>query len=350
MENSDSGKLTPVRRTQNTFARGVLNLSICLAVALSCMSSHLFAEEVYNNLDAPTIGFWWGAGPQSDPHRMAGPDRTSQQFDLRGNHTITNVDLQLVRGGNPTGSVTFEIWEDDGFGFPGRPVGTLGSIEDISTFEPAFESFDEVVALGSEPTVSFDTVVSGLNPALPHHVVIDYTEATGIDTDGFRWLVTGGVDGEGPQTLVVGSDFPRLVAPLDEEGYGFGATPDLFSPSGDWILQSEIPAFDAFGDFRFANTTMSITAVPALTDGDANLDNEVNFADFLILSENFGQAGTWREGDFDGDGTIDFPDFLALSANFVGPANASAASVPEPTAQSIALFGLLGMIGFRKRR
>ena len=85
-------------------------------------------------------------------------------------------------------------------------------------------------------------------------------------------------------------------------------------------------------------------------DGDANLDDEVNFADFLILSENFGELGDWRQGDFDGDGQIRFPDFLALSANFGGTANASAAAVPEPTAQSIALFGLLGLIGFRKRR
>ena len=91
------------------------------------------------------------------------------------------------------------------------------------------------------------------------------------------------------------------------------------------------------------------------TPGDANLDGVVDFPDFLALSEHFGEGSRrdprgWSQGDFDGDGEITFPDFLILSENFGAVAAASAASVPEPTAGSIALFGLLGLIGFRKRR
>ncbi len=51
--------------------------------------------------------------------------------------------------------------------------------------------------------------------------------------------------------------------------------------------------------------------------GDIDDDGTVTFADFLILSANFGQTvdpGT--NGDIDGDGTVAFPDFLVLSANF----------------------------------
>ena len=92
------------------------------------------------------------------------------------------------------------------------------------------------------------------------------------------------------------------------------------------------------------------------TPGDANLDGVVNFPDFLALSEHFGEGSRrdprgWSQGDFDGDGEVTFPDFLILSENFgTVAAAASAASVPEPTAGSIALFGLLGLMGFRKRR
>ena len=93
------------------------------------------------------------------------------------------------------------------------------------------------------------------------------------------------------------------------------------------------------------------------TPGDANLDGVVDFPDFLALSEHFGEGSrrdprAWSQGDFDGNGEVDFPDFLILSENFGGVAAAatSAASVPEPTGLSIALFGLLGLIGFRKRR
>ena len=230
---------------------------VCL-VALLFTSSEIRAEEIYNTLDAAPFGYWWGGGPASDPAPDAGPDRTSQQFDLRGNHTVTEVALQVSRGGTPTGSVTFEIWEDDGFGYPGERVGTLGAIEDISIFEPA-----DPEDLGSEPTLTFDTVIGGLNPALPHHVVIDYSEASGVGADGFRWAVGGGEEGTGPATLAVATEFPRLTSPLDDEGYGLGATPDLFSPSGDWIRISEIPFFGNIPpEVQFSNFKMSINAVP----------------------------------------------------------------------------------------
>ena len=49
--------------------------------------------------------------------------------------------------------------------------------------------------------------------------------------------------------------------------------------------------------------------------GDTNLDGNVDFADFLQLSANFGKlAASWSNGDFDGSGEVDFGDFLALSA------------------------------------
>ena len=314
MHSSDSKTFGQTPRTQNTFARGAFQLSICLAVISSCNSSHVLAEEVYNNLDSTTIGYWWGAGPLSDPDPMAGPDRTSQQFDLLGNNTVTDVALQVVRGGMPMGSVTFEIWEDDGFGYPGEHVGTLGSIEDISTFEPAFDSFSEIVDLGSETTISFDTVVTNLNPEIPHHVVIDYAEASGVASDGFRWTVAGGEDGNGPETLAVATDFPRLTSPLDDVGYGFGATPDLFSPSGDWIRQSDIPIFENFPSVvKFANFKMSVEAI-SLPPG---------------IMGNPGLKGRIPPGLTDG---------------------LPAAAVPEPASLSIALFGLLGLIGLRKRR
>jgi len=84
--------------------------------------------------------------------------------------------------------------------------------------------------------------------------------------------------------------------------------------------------------------------------GDVNLDGTVNFPDFLALSANFGQAGrTWSQGDFDCSGDVAFPDFLALSANFGRSAGANAASVPEPNATLLALFAVLGILGWRRR-
>ena len=67
--------------------------------------------------------------------------------------------------------------------------------------------------------------------------------------------------------------------------------------------------------------------------GDADLDQDVDFADFLSLSVGFGENGGWGQGDFDGDGETKFEDFLLLSENFGKTADldvSEAASVPEP--------------------
>ena len=82
--------------------------------------------------------------------------------------------------------------------------------------------------------------------------------------------------------------------------------------------------------------------------GDANLDNEVDFSDFLILSENFGDTGSWTSGDFDLDGAVQFADFLLLSENFGEVAAATA--VPEPSGVTLAALGLLGLVRSQRRR
>ena len=54
-----------------------------------------------------------------------------------------------------------------------------------------------------------------------------------------------------------------------------------------------------------------------LTTGDMDGDGEVAFADFLILSGDFGQTDVgYTQGDLDCDGVVGFNDFLILSGNF----------------------------------
>lgn len=51
-------------------------------------------------------------------------------------------------------------------------------------------------------------------------------------------------------------------------------------------------------------------------NGDVDFSGSIEFADFLSLSDNFGNAADWRGGDLDADGVVGFPDFLILSDNF----------------------------------
>ncbi len=84
--------------------------------------------------------------------------------------------------------------------------------------------------------------------------------------------------------------------------------------------------------------------------GDLDGDGAVAFADFLVLSTNFGQnVSTYGEGDVDCDSSVAFADFLVLSTNF-GQTLGAVSSVPEPTAGAAAIhFALLSLLA-RKRR
>ena len=64
--------------------------------------------------------------------------------------------------------------------------------------------------------------------------------------------------------------------------------------------------------------------------GDADGDFQVQFSDFLVFSDNFGNRGDWTQGDFDQDELVQFSDFLLLSDNFGKTATISAVQIPEP--------------------
>lgn len=85
--------------------------------------------------------------------------------------------------------------------------------------------------------------------------------------------------------------------------------------------------------------------------GDADLDGDVDFQDFLALANGFGQENGWAGGDFDGDGQTAFLDFLAL-ANSFGQTSAAAdtQSVPEPVSGLLLLVGVTGLLSLRRRR
>lgn len=118
---------------------------------------------------------------------------------------------------------------------------------------------------------------------------------------------------------VTPADIDRLLVAIDNE-----SGRELFDLNQDGVVSGLDATFwiEELVDSRF---------------GDADLNGEVNFADFLVLSRHFASSNTgWAEGDFDGSGTTDFTDFQQLSANF-GFERSAVVPVPEPSESAVLL-------------
>ena len=118
---------------------------------------------------------------------------------------------------------------------------------------------------------------------------------------------------------------------------------DAFDCSGNGALNV------ADADCSDAASLNGMLSAANLISGDADGDGQVQFSDFLILSNNFGLPGQYTDGDFDADGEVQFSDFLTLSQNF-GVSSPKAAAVPEPVGTYLALCGVLSLGAYRRRR
>jgi T5SS/PEP-CTERM-associated repeat protein len=130
-----------------------------------------------------------------------------------------------------------------------------------------------------------------------------------------------------------------LMSASDVLGTFQQVTYDLATLNADFVsadgkqLRSLDTASDQRGMFRtisYASDSIELINYLAIA-GDTNGDRDVDFGDFLTLSENFNQAGTWIDGNFDEDDSVLFGDFLLLSQNFGIGSSIAAQSVPEPT-------------------
>lgn len=96
--------------------------------------------------------------------------------------------------------------------------------------------------------------------------------------------------------------------------------------------------------------------------GDADGDGEIQFPDFVVLANNFGNSGTYTDGDFDCDGEVQFGDFVILANGFgqssegaqMGGQVAAAAShqtaaVPEPATFCCLMIGGLLLLSSGRR-
>ena len=173
-----------------------------------------------------------------------------------------------------------------------------------------------------------EPLISGTNSSLPNGEVV---------------LWSADKDALAPPPTHSGKGIFRYVQVATEpitRGISFDGI--SFDCNGDGLLD----VLDA--DCVTSASLAGMLSAANLVQGDTDGDGRVDFDDFVTLSNHFGSPGKYTDGDFDVSGKVDFDDFVILSRNF-GQSSAVASAVPEPPGVGV-VFGMLGLIGFRRRR
>jgi hypothetical protein len=169
---------------------------------------------------------------------------------------------------------------------------------------------------------------------------------------------SGGPLGTGVQ--VGGADFVAKlgIAPNADGQDGYrdwsqdsigGTIPPLARSADVTIMTQRLVGNAADGYLDLINLDLSTSA--ARIPGDANNDGKVNFADLLILAQNYGKSPgqTFDTADFNNDGGVGFDDLLILAQNYGFGTGTVATPVPEPASVSMLALAA-GAIGARRRR
>jgi hypothetical protein len=165
---------------------------------------------------------------------------------------------------------------------------------------------------------SVASTVYAFNAAVPS-VQVAFSEDVGASLSASDFVLTNVTTSQTVTSLTVSYNTSTNIAT-------FTTSTGLPLPDGNYEL-----AFISAGITDAAGNTLAATSPAAffVLAGDANRDRTVDFADLVILSQNYGQVGrTFSQGNFDysADGSVDFADLVILSQRY----NASVLTTPEP--------------------
>jgi probable HAF family extracellular repeat protein len=318
--------------------------------------------------------------------------------------------LAIGLGINASGQVTGNTSEakKEGFLFtPSTPNGNSGSVIRVGTLPPSQIGFGTGINnYGQVTGTSFGAFVwtpdapnattgqiTRLAPALNSSQVTlainnsgsitgPYTEQNGTVTRSFLWTPTtaNGSSGSyvdlgtlgGPTRANGLNDLDQVVGDYGASASGFLWTHETGIKDLNTLLDPSAASWSVLHAYAI-NNAGQIGAAALLTQngqtsehfvlltpenpvallGDANGDGRVNFADLLILAQNYGKTGGLAQGDFNADASVGFDDLLILAQHYGEMANVGAAvgtsAVPEPACLPIIGCSVLAILARRRR-
>jgi hypothetical protein len=199
-----------------------------------------------------------------DYHRMTLPGTYTVVADAPGylSRTFTNVS---VAGTNPT-RLDFRMSAPETV----RPTITGATLDASDSRQPISIAFSEFVGESLQPG---DLTLTNLTTGQTQPFTLNYNDATQVARLTFASAL----------------------------------------PDGQYRISI---ANNAISDVA-GNAMLATTRELTFLRGDANGDAAVNFADLLVLAQNYGQSSrTFSQGDFDYNGSVAFSDLLILAQNY----------------------------------
>ena len=306
---------------------------------LAIFDDLLSADQIMNLYDGSATPETVGPGEPFDPIIIVEPEPpVLPEGALPA--TILSVSSNLAdhSGFNRTADYVLDLsgWTNEGFHSIG-PEGNMwlntGSFVEPNDLEPEI-AFDlgAVVEIDSVKVWNYNETLPGRDELLGRGVAAADILVAGEDleftvlAEGVEFDIAPGVEDE---------DFGQIIDLGVEARYVKFDILSNHDGDNDFVGLSEVIFFGAGSE----------TCVPG--NGDLDGNGKVEFADFLTLSGNFGNAADSAGGDIDCDGQVAFADFLILSGNF--GQDVGVASVPEPSCLGWVFCGMTACLLSRRR-